>query len=207
VVALGLGGCAALEVDRAREYNEDGVLLYEGGEYGHALESFRMALALRPKDPGLVYNIGQCYDRMGDVARAEQTYAECLKLDPNHAACRHALVVLQVRQGRRDEATRAVQEWLAREPKLPAPYVEDAWLCEQLGDLPRAERCLQQALEQSPSDAHALTELAVLNEKLQRPDRALVLYERSLEEEPHQPDVAERLRRLRSQGVQPPRPD
>src|SRR5271165_2996255 len=83
-----LSGCAQTAQDRVREYNEDGVLLFKKGDYAHARETFQAALALKPTDCNLLYNIGQCYDRLGQPDRAEQAYLECLKANPNHMECR-----------------------------------------------------------------------------------------------------------------------
>ena len=126
---------------------------------------------------------------------------------PDHTEARHALCVLLVRQKRRGEAVRMVEEWLARRPRLGAAYAEDGWLWHQAGDLPRAHSRLQQALQLDPQDVRALTELALVYEELHRPDRALALYERTLDIAPNQPDVVRRVNRLRSQGVDYPKPD
>jgi type IV pilus assembly protein PilF len=201
-------GCVSVPVpERVRDYNQDGIYLFERGQYRDARDSFAAALALQPEDPALLYNLGQCYDRAGDPAKAERYYLECLQRDSNHAACRHALASLQVRVGRRDDAVRMVQDWLAREPKRAAAYAEDGWLLLQAGDLPQAQARLQQALQLDPHEPRALIELARVYETLQRPDRAAVLYERVLERDPHQAEVAKRLNQLRSQGAKPPQPD
>src|SRR5262245_17874420 len=112
-----LCGCAAPVQEKFQQYNEDGVYLFQRGDYGGARESFQRALTFKPEDPALLYNVGECYERQGDSAKAEQFYGVCLQRAPNHADCRHALAVLLVREGRGAEATRMVQDWLAREPK------------------------------------------------------------------------------------------
>ena len=100
-----------------------------------------------------------------------------------------------------------VDEWLQKQPNAAGPYAADGWLWFQAGDLPRAQGRLLQALERDPHDVQALTQLAQVYEALHRPERAVVLYERALRQDPAQPDVAQRLEALRSQGVKPPRPD
>jgi tetratricopeptide (TPR) repeat protein len=207
-LALVLAGCVPAAVEqRLRDYTEDGLHLYQVGDYRSAGESFRAALALRPEDVGLLYNVGECYDRIGDSVRAEHYFDECLQRAPDHAACRHALVVLLVRQGRWSEAVALVEDWLAREPERAAAYATDGWLWHQAGDLPRAQGRLQQALRLDPHDSRALIELALVYEELQRPDRAAALYERALDANPNQPDLVRRLNQLRAQGVGRPRPD
>jgi Flp pilus assembly protein TadD len=206
-LALALAGCAPIVQDRVREYNKEGLLLYERGDYAGAREHFQAALSLQPEDTALLYNAGDCSDRLGDAANAERLYRECLTRAPNHADCRHALASLMVRQNRRGEAVQMVEEWRAREPKLSSPLAEDGWLWHQAGDLPRAQKRLQEALELNPHDVRALNELALVNEELNRPERALVLYERSLTVNPRQPDATRRLDTLRAQGVSRPKPE
>lgn len=205
-LALALG-CADTTQERVRDYNQDGVHLYERGDYAQARESFQAALALQPEDAGLLFNVGQCYDRLGDAAKAEQFYHECLRRAPNHPACWHALVALLVRDGRRPEAEQLVVGWILREPKRSSPYAEDGWLYHQAGNLPLAQGRLTQALQIDPKDCRALTELALVYEEMQRPDRALSFYQTCLEVNPRQPDIVRRVAQLRAQGVGPPRPE
>jgi protein O-GlcNAc transferase len=207
VLAWAVTGCVSVDQERVRDYNEDGVHLFEKGDYPHAAECFQAALALKPGDADLAYNLGQAYDRQGNATRAEQVYKDCLGSSPNHAECRHALCVLQVRQGRRAEAAQMVEDWLAREPGRSDPYVEDGWLWHQAGDLPRAQARLQQALERDPHNSRALNELALVYEAMHYPDRAVTLYEKSLEDNPRQPDVAQRVSFLRTQGAGRPKPE
>ena len=207
VLAIGAAGCASEKQEKVRFYNEDGIYLFQRGEYQPARESFLAAIALTPEDPALYYSVGECYDRMGDVANAERHYMECLGRDPGHADSRHALTVLLVREGRRDEAERMVQQWLAREPKRAAAYAEDGWLWYQSGDLPRAQARLQQALELDRHDMRTLIELARVYEAMNRPDRAVALYERVVERNPRQVEVVKRLKALKSQGTGQPHPD
>src|SRR4051794_6236968 len=146
VLALAVTGCAPTGQERLREYNEDGIHLFQEGSYRYAGECFQAALALRPGDPDLVYNLAQCKDRLGQEAQAEQMYGQCLARAPNHPECRHALAVLLVRQGRRAEARRLIEDWLKREPNRAAPYAEDGWLRAQDGDLLNARGRLEQGL-------------------------------------------------------------
>jgi Flp pilus assembly protein TadD len=207
LAVVGMVGCETTQPTRFRDYNEDGVYLFQRGRYADAQESFQAALAIQANDPGVLYNLGECRDRLGDPKRAEAYYRDCLSRAPNHLACRHSLVVLLVRQGRRPEASRLVQDWILREPKSVSPYVEDGWLAHQDGDLPRAQARLQQALEIDPHNEQALMELGLVYEELKRPDRALVIYDRILQQNPNQSSVTTRVNFLLAKGARPPHPD
>jgi Tfp pilus assembly protein PilF len=207
VLAFGVTACGVNRQAKIRDYAEDGLHLYQCGDYRHARESFEAALALAPGDVTLQYDLAQCYDRTGRADKAESLYRDCLQRAPNHPDCRHALTVLLVRQGRRDEAVRMVQDWLARQPNLSSPYAEDGYLWHDFGDLPRARGRLEQALALNMRDNRALVELGLIYEEMHYPDRAVSLYEQALKYQPHQPDVEQRLTHLRSQGVGSPRPN
>jgi Flp pilus assembly protein TadD len=209
VCALCVASCIpALQTNElVTQYNEDGVLLFERGDYVHAGQSFEAAHKLSPDDAAILYNLAQCSHRQGDTSRAEFFYRECLTRAPNHAACRHSLAQLCVRTGRQTEAERMIEDWLIREPKLSGPYAEDGWLWHLRGDLPKAHSRLQSALQIDPRDVRALMELGQVYEEMQRPDRALVLYQRILEVNPRQPEIARRVDELKAQGVISPKPE
>jgi Tfp pilus assembly protein PilF len=206
-LVYGLTGCETTSLDRARLFNDDGVYLFDRGDYGAARESFEVALQFQPKDPGLLYNVGQCYDRQSSTAKAEEYYRRCLAEDANHAACRHALAVLLFRTGRRTDADHMIEDWLTREPERADAYVEDGWRLRQDGDLTQAQARLQQALALDPHHVRALTEMALLYEVMEHPERAAVLYARVLDEDPKQSAVVDRLNLLRAKKVGKPLPD
>lgn len=207
LLALVAAGCVSTDDQRLRDYNDDGLFLFQRGAYQEACETFQAALVLKPTDANLLYNVGQCQDRLGLKDKAEQSYLACLRQAANHADCNHALAVLYVRSQRRKEADQLIEEWVHREPKSAAAYAEYGWLCSLDKDYPRAISACQRAYELDPHDVHALNELGQLYETLNRQDRALDMYERSLEFQPHQTEVGVRVSRLKAQGVGLPHPD
>lgn len=210
LAAAAFVGCTTTAQERVKAYNEDGIQLYRQGKYHDAAESFEAALAWDREDPGLLYNLGECYAQLGNGPKAIHYYNECLQRVPDHTACRHALVVALVRNGRRPDAIRLVQGWMQSEPDNLDAMIEDAWLWRNEGNLPNAKLRLEQVLEKEPKHDRALIELAQVYEAINRPERALVLYERSLQRNPQQPEVASRvnfiLAKLKPEDRQP-KPD
>jgi tetratricopeptide (TPR) repeat protein len=206
-LALCTGACAPTIQERAHDYNEDGVSYFHRGSYGPARECFQAALALQPENPDLIYNLGQAFDRLGDVPRAEQAYLDCLQRNPNHPECRHALALLLVHEGRPREAVGMVEDWLRHSPRLAAAYAEDGWLYAQVNDPIRALERFQQALDKDPHDVRALTEMGRVYEQMHYPDRALSLYQLALVVNPNQPDIARRVDALKQQGTGFPHPE
>jgi tetratricopeptide (TPR) repeat protein len=202
-----LVGCASSTDHRLKEFNDDGVHMFARGDFPAARDSFEAALILAPQDAGIVYNLGQCYDRMGDWRRAEQYYLNCLQGAPTHSDARQAQASLLYRTGRTDEANRMIQDWLEQQPRLADAYVLDAWRLRQDKALPQAQGRLQQALALEPNHRRALVELGIVYEMLSMPERALALYERSLLVDPRQPEITERVEQMRAKGIKRPLPD
>jgi tetratricopeptide (TPR) repeat protein len=207
VVFLTLAGCMSAADHRVKEFSDDGVHMFGKGDFPAARDSFEAALVLTPQDAGLLYNLGQCHDRMGEKARAEKYYLTCLEVAPAHAEARQAHVSLLYRAGRGEEANRVIQEWLEQKPQLADAYVLDAWRLRQDGALPQAQGRLQQALALEPNHRRALVEMGIVYEMLNMPERALALYERSLLVDPRQPEIAERVEQMRVKGIRRPLPD
>jgi protein O-GlcNAc transferase len=202
-----LPGCASVADQRVKDFNDDGVHMFARGDFVAARDSFEAALTLTPQDPGLLYNLGQCHDRLGDWRNAEQYYLTCLQVAPTHGDARQAQAALLYRTGRTGEANRAIQDWLEQQPNLADGYVLDAWRLRQEKALPQAQGRLQQALALEPNNRRALVEMGIVYEMLAMPERALALYERALLIDPRQPELAERVEQMRARGVQRPLPD
>lgn len=199
-----VAGCAPRVDDRVRLFTEDGVQLFAKGEYREALENFEVALTLNPHDPALHFNVAECYDRLGDAARAEQYYRYALDRTPDNADARLALCALYYRTGRAPQANRMIEEELTAHPSSADALVLDGWRLRQEKNLPLAQGRLQQALDREPHNRRALTEMAYIYETMGMQERALVLYERILQREPNREDVAARLQQLQLAGVRRP---
>lgn len=202
-----IAGCQTLESERLRQINEDGVYLYSQGNYRGAIECFDLALTVNPRDEALVYNLGQCYDRLGDAKHAEQYYRTALELNPKHADSRRSLANLLVRGNRAAEANRLIDDFSQSQPNSADALALEGWRLMREKNLPKAQEKFQQALAVDPQNRHALVELGILYETSGRPERALVLYERVLARHPEQVDVARRHEQLKVQGVSRPLPD
>lgn len=84
----------------AREKNEEGVRLYERGEFAEALKAFRRARALDPKSKAIRTNLGRCILeigsgqlREGETEEAVRTLDEAVKLLPRDGEAHYRLGV------------------------------------------------------------------------------------------------------------------
>jgi Tfp pilus assembly protein PilF len=204
--SLVAAGCETAEQERLKQLNTDAMHRFGQGDFAGARESFEGALTLKPEDTHLLYNVGQCFDRQGDMVQAEKWYRQCLEKSAHHGECRHALIVLLNHTNRRGEAEKMIQDWLAQDPNVPGPYAAEGWLLRQDNAYPQAQLRLQQALNLDAHYVRALVELGILYEEMNLPERSLVLYERALAQNPNQPEITERLNSLRQKNVGRPKP-
>ena len=72
----------------AKAHYEAATRLYDVHEYGEALKEYKAGYLSRP-DPSFLFNIGQCYKRLGMPEQAREFFREYLKkaapADPNRA--------------------------------------------------------------------------------------------------------------------------
>src|SRR5580704_3012389 len=66
---------------QAKQHFTAAVQAYREARYKDAIDLFRKANALDPH-ADLVFNVGQAYEKLGDVANALRSYREYLRLDP-----------------------------------------------------------------------------------------------------------------------------
>mgnify|MGYP001587059220 CR=1 FL=1 len=66
----------------AKKYFDSGKILYKQASYKEAIMEFQKAYSLVPHG-ALLYNIAQCYEKIGDVPQALRAYKEYLRAVPN----------------------------------------------------------------------------------------------------------------------------
>jgi Flp pilus assembly protein TadD len=187
--------------------SNQGVTLYEQGNYLGAANSFQRALEKQPGNADCFYNLGATYHQQsklfgqpGDLQTAEQYYHLCLARNPDHAACQRGLAVLLVETGRTGDAATQLEQWAARQPENPEPRIELARLCHEQGDELDAENYLIDAVSIDPENPRALVALGQIRESSGDTQQALVNYSKALELDRNQPTVAAKVATLSSSG-------
>lgn len=112
----GTGAQAADTADRtaARRAFERGTRLYQQARYAEAAASFEEAYRRVPNGV-VLYNLGQCYEKLGEWDKALSSYREYLRLVPG-AEDREGVEGLIANLETRLEATRRPQVTVASEP-------------------------------------------------------------------------------------------
>jgi Tfp pilus assembly protein PilF len=119
VVGLGPSGAAwaqGAEPTSETEFKahlDRGMAAYKAGDYATALVAFEQAWATK-EAPALLYNIGRCYERLGDGDRALETYERLLAAAGTTAELR-AKALESVAALKREQAARVAAA------RVPAP--------------------------------------------------------------------------------------
>lgn len=81
-LALALSANPGSDVANAKAAFDAAQKLYRQGRYAEALSKFEEAYRAKPH-PVIVYNIGRCFERLGDLPKAMRSYRDYLKQAPD----------------------------------------------------------------------------------------------------------------------------
>jgi tetratricopeptide (TPR) repeat protein len=121
------------------------------GQWEHAMQYYRQAIALDPTSIEAHNNLGHLYVRQRQIAAAIGAFQDALTLDPNYAMARNNLGSAYLLVG---EETLAIQEFLAAlriDGTYVSPYYNLASLYAQRGDVGPSVAFLTKALAIEPA--------------------------------------------------------
>lgn len=93
--------------------------LFKSGKYDEAVEKYSDGLAVDPTNHLLLSNRSLALCSGGRFDEAVSDAKECVRLQPTFVKGYYRLATAYLQQGRQEEATKAVNEGLARDPKNP----------------------------------------------------------------------------------------
>ena len=131
-----------------------GVLLRRRGDTPGALDAYRRALALAPRDPSILGNLATLYYGLGRDREAKAA----LKLADLSVATPFTILArgdLEAADGRVDEALRYYRRAARLDPRLPDPHVSIARLARAAGRLDEARRAAERAVKLDPENGEA----------------------------------------------------
>ena len=167
--------------------------LLESGKPDEAIEAYRRAQALQPKDPEPHLAAGLLLEKQNEVKNAEQEYEQALKLDPGSTEAITALANAYMRERQFPQAEQMLRRLAAAHPNDGAARI-------QLGRVLAAENknddaiaSLQAGLVLTPGDESAQRDLADLYASSGNYDKAAVLYESLLGRNPKDAELHDGL--------------
>lgn len=156
-----------------------------------AVELMKSAVAAKPEEVDLQFQLGSLYERAGDQKAAEKTFLAALDRNPDHAPTLNYLGYMWAESGTNlERAHEMLTRAVGQDPDNGA-YVDSlGWVYFRLGKLDLAEKYLTDATRLMPRDATVHEHLGDLFAKRGNTERALELYRTALSLDPESKDVA-----------------
>jgi Flp pilus assembly protein TadD len=151
-----------LAPDFAPAYGNLGVILRRRGDISGAIDAYREALALSPRDPAILGNLASLYVGIGREREAKAA----LSLADLRLATPYTLLArgdLEAADGRTEDALRYYRKAARLDPRIADPHLSIARLSRAAGRFDEARREAGRALKLDPENAEAkamLDELA-----------------------------------------------
>ena len=158
-----------------------------------AIEAYRRAAALQPKDPEPRLSAGLLLEKQNKFADAEEQYKQALALDPASSDALVGLANIYMRGRRFPEAEEYLKKVVSQRPNDPVAYIQlgRVLAADQKYDDAIAE--LQAGLKLAPNDPSAQRDLAQIYLDAGKFPEAEALYRTLLATQPQDPDLHYRL--------------
>jgi tetratricopeptide (TPR) repeat protein len=141
-----------------------------------AIEAYKQAAALEPRDPEPHLSAGQLLEKENRFADAEQEYKQALALDPNSSDALIGLANVYMRAQRYAEADPILRKIIAMHPEDVTARMQLARILLVLGKNDDAVAQLQEALKLDAGNSLAQADLADLYLQSKKYDQAEALY-------------------------------
>lgn len=160
-------------------------------QYSDAVAILQKLQKADPEDEDLQFQIGSVYERMGDVARAEQAFLALLERRPEHAPALNYLGYMWADRGvNLQRAAVMIEKAVAIEPRNAAYIDSLGWVYFKLGKLDSAEKHLVDAANLLPTDPTVQEHLGDLYARQGSVQAALERYRAALGLDPDEKDEA-----------------
>jgi len=161
-------------------------------DYPSALALLKQQAEAKPDDADLAFELGSVYERSGDRANAEKTFATILQKHPENAAALNYLGYMWAESGvNLDRAAEMLNKAVSQEPRNGAYIDSLGWVYFRQGKLDLAEKYLLDATHLLPRDPTVQEHLGDVFAKRGDLMRALTTYRHALTLEPEQKDEAQ----------------
>ena len=173
-----------------------------------ALEKLQQMLEKDPKNVQVLMQMGEIYDKKGDVAKAARSYEDLIKLSPNFIPALNNLAYLYSEKlGKQDEALTLASK--ARELAPQEPHIADTLgrVHFQRREYTRALALLQESVVKLPEEPEVQFHLAMAYYMMGQEQPARLAFQRALERNAPFSGKAESQKRLALLDLDPSKVD
>lgn len=173
----------SLNPDSARVRLADGLLNLTSGQLEKALEDYRRAQDLEPRNVDALLGIAAVYDKSDMPDKAAEAYKRAIGLDPGYYRPYQVQGVFFYNRGRLPDAAVQFQKVIERAPGVFNAYSNLGAIMTDLGNYTEAERALTQSLNLRVT-APALNNMGAIRAYQKRDSEAAEFFERAVAMEP-----------------------
>ncbi|MEZ0344011.1 MAG: tetratricopeptide repeat protein [Caldimicrobium sp.] len=150
---------------KVTSHKEVAKIYFQEGRYAEALKELELAKETEKCDAETYNLFGLVYMARKDFAKAEESFNEALKLDPNFSEAYTNLGSLKMMQGKYQEAISYFEKALSNPLYLNSyiAFTNMGWAYYQLGDREKALLYLQKALNEKARFSKALIYMALIH--------------------------------------------
>jgi len=186
-----------------------GVVYFGSKDFTQAANCFELAMRRNPADANALYYDAQCYDQLGQSARAVALYQHCVNIFPTSVVATYAQKVLNSRRPVTTQAVAKADKEVSPPPDVPQDPIGDLLkkgnALDDQGNKSGAERCFLDALnlaeksgQDNPKICDSLQALGDVNSERGNLARSATYYQRELKmrerlQGKNSPDVAKRM--------------
>lgn len=172
-----------------RALNNLGMALTMKGRTDEALQYFKRAVGLAPKNTEAHYNIATILLSQNKLEEAIDEYEKVLSINPTYAKAHIKLAVALSHLGWLDDAIEHLTEAAKIEPNNPTAFFNLAGALADKGLVDEAIRNLRKAVDLVPADAEVRCKLADLLLHKGHTEQAITEYEEALKLDPNNQDA------------------
>jgi len=162
-------------------WNLLGVIVSEEKEYERAIDYFRKAAKLAPRDADFHNNLGEAHRKAGQNAESLPCFEAALKLQPAHAAAHNNIGAALNALHREEDAVAHLSKAVQLRPDNYEAYANLGIALVNQRKARRAIPCFERAYQLNPADPVVLRQLGQALEHDDRFEEALTLYDRASE--------------------------
>ncbi len=149
-------------------------------EHEEAIQVYRRAIELRPRDIEILNNLGVVYMEQGLIESAITCYEQAVAIRPQLAELHNNLGNALCKRGRIDDAAREYRQALTCKPNYPKCSNNLAVMLIEAGRFDEAVAALREALNFRPDIPELLCNLGVAHKNLGQIEDAMHAYRRAL---------------------------
>lgn len=158
--------------------------LYQYGDIDGAVEEFKKALAVDPKNVNVHNSLGVCYGVQGKLDAAVKEFEATLRLDPEDVMATFNLGLARAKQGDQDKALELFLEAFRRDGDNPEVAYQIGVCYQEKNDIDTALEYLEKAAQHTPKGAHIYGALGECYQKKKMLREAVKAYEKAIKHNP-----------------------